>query len=104
MTLKQTRMPQEGSPQVLSMADACSYLVHLSADLFQIIRAEVGHIRIRDIRPEILHRIKLRSVRWQKLSHKPRLLPSQIALHLATAVDGQPIPQKHQTLALEIQT
>lgn len=84
------------------MPDAAGRFVYLPTGLLQMVRTEVSHIRIGDISPEILHRIKLWSIGWQKLGQKPSPLPGHIALGLAAPVDHQPIPQKHKTPALEV--
>lgn len=95
-------MLQESPSHILPMADTPGCLVHLLANLSKVIRREVGHISVGDIRPEIFRRIQLGRVGRQELGHQPRFLASHIALDPAAAMGGQPIPQKYQPPALEI--
>lgn len=95
-------MFEEGTAQILSMSNTSSGLVDLPPHLSQMVGAEVGHVCVGNIGPEVLYRIVLWSVGRKKLCRQPCALSVQISFRFATAMCHQAIPQQNKPPAFEI--
>lgn len=86
-------MLQERLSQVGTKPNAAGRFSHLPTNCLEILTNELGHVRSRQMAPEVLHWVEFRRVRRQILVCEPRLFRDP-GLNLFAAMCWQSVPQQ----------
>ena len=84
---------QERFSQVGTTPNSAGSLACLTTDRPEILANELGHVRPRQVAPEVFRRVEFRCIRRQIFECEPRLLRNP-GLDLIATMGGQPVPQQ----------
>lgn len=91
---EQSAVFEEGFAQLGVVPHAAGTSTGLSANGCEVFPNELGHVRARQVPPEVLNRVQFRCVRRQVFHGQPRCLALEVGLNLPAAVGRQSIPEE----------